>query len=142
MRYVNETFIDCPSATLKHTMHCQVCSKWFIDDLVNFHCYWNHRIHSISTHRCIYSPQNFYILMIWCICNIYNMASRGEGLIIADTHREATLYIIYSLPNMYINVTWHLRLYGSTLLFPFVSNSFQFTTWLRMLRLMQSISRI
>ena len=27
VRYVNSTFIDCPSATLKHTMHCQVCYK-------------------------------------------------------------------------------------------------------------------
>ena len=30
---------------------------------------------------------------------------RGGRADIADTHREAMLHIIYSIPNMYINVT-------------------------------------
>ena len=62
------------------------------------------------------------------ICNIYNMASRcvldlnpeivargeveGWRADIADTHQEAMLYIIFSIPNMYINATWHLWLYA------------------------------
>ena len=61
----------------------------------------------------------------------------------ATSVKLAMLHIIYSIPNMYINVTWHPRLYAPfSICKQLVSNSFQFTTWLRMLRLMQSIMNI
>ena len=49
------------------------------------------------------------------------------------TPRSHAIYNIYSIANMYIIATWHLWLYG-----PFS----KFTTWLPMLRLMQSIMNL
>ena len=38
---MHETFIDHPSTILKHTKHCRVCFKGFIDDLVNYDICWS-----------------------------------------------------------------------------------------------------